>query len=373
MRTRVVMFSAVELAVALFASGPAASAVASAGGSAPGSAAPATVNNCPATGTGGPFYRVCSATMLHGPATFQGFQFGVTTTVTLPCLQPPLVVAPDLVPRTLTSKGIVKVTSDEGYAYLAFYVAGDEFEVGLEHLSQPASPYVYDLYIRHGTTATTGGKASFFWQGAQKLSCATPITLAVSVANFTYNEQEPSVDTRQPLPQPVICAEAFQKTALGTIDAASTPCDPYLTPDSATASTVCPRPGDAFGKGCTQPLTNPAWSGGCTTCAVAMLTAIAQNGPGGSVPKLPLPDGAAFGPVRWGSVNWGQDFYGTDPTDLTGYGGAWDADISTQHLAFGRPAATITVNGAEPSYAATVKLPCVPSTSGSDRWGCPPA
>lgn len=371
MRTRRITLGAVAMIVGLLAAGPVPPTAALAAPHTADPALAATVDNCPADGVGGPFYRVCSSTMMHGPTTFAGFQLGITTIVTLPCPQPPLVVAPDLVSRKLTSKGNVKVTSDEGYAYLAFYVAGDEFEVGLEHLSQPASPYVYDLYIRHGKTGAPKASSGFFWQGAQKLSCATPITLAIAVTNFTYNRHIPSVDTRQLLPQPVICAEAFQKTAAGTTDA-STPCDRYLTPDSATDSTVCPRPSDTFGKGCTQPLTNPAWSGGCTTCGVAMLTAIAQNCPGGSIPTTPLADGAAFGPVKWGSVNWGQEFYGPNPTDATVYGGSWDASISTQHLAFGTPTATITVAGAEPSYAATLKLTCVASPTGPDQWACPP-
>ncbi len=310
--------------------------------------ATASLTACPSKGIGGPFYRVCSSAIFAGEK-----GFGANAIITLPCTQS------DFVTRQyvgVVSKGKpVASTTDAGYTYFSFYVPGDELEVGFEHnhnLTSGATTY-YSLYLRHGEANTS------FWNinKDQALACGSRVDLTAFIA--LSNSRKVAIEV-------TVHVVGSSKGSLFVF--MPRPGQSALTPNEVPVSVTGQSNGQAevgaaVGTGSIAPLTEPGWTSGCAQCAVSMITAIAQNAPGGP-PTLPLQDGATFGPVTWenlwlitgsSSVRW--------TSARTGLKVEWKAPYARFSVPppAGPPAYTVT----------SIALGCTPSTSGTDRWKCP--
>ncbi len=309
-------------------------AVVPAGGGAPALAAGATA--CLSGGSGGPFLRVCSA-----PAAFAGSTKGIgaSVLVTAPC------TTSDFVERAYATGG---GTTDEGYAYLAFYAPGDELEVGLAHNFR-LGYNGYSLYVRHGHANTS------FWnidpsraaacgktvEISALLSFAKPGQVGIEVVYHVEGAKTGDIFVFERHP-----GQSQERPNMVPVNRASTPAGQAVYP---------------AGKGSIAPLDPANWSGGCTTCAVAMITAIAQNGPTHE-PTLPLEDGATFGPVSWG------DAY----LLVNGTPTPWTPARTGQVVLWKKGLATETHHGDPPSYTVTdVTVPCTaPKADDVDQWSC---
>ena len=131
---------------------------------------------------------------------------------------------------------------------------------------------------------------------------------------------------------------------------------PNEVPTSANGQARYPA-----GKGEIGVLATPAWQRGCPSCSIAMVTAVAQNGPAGNVPKLPLKDGASFGLVLWRGARL------FDGNAIL----SWTAKNTAQTLTWKKGITKVDMTGVPPNYNVFwVEVPCVPSLSGDDRWLC---
>jgi hypothetical protein len=317
-------------AVALVAVG----LVATAGARSPALAAGST--SCPSNGSGGPFLRVCSA-----PGAFAGSTRGIgaSVLVTPPC------TTSDFVERTYTTGG---GTTDEGYAYLAFYAPGDELEVGLMH-NVRLGFNGYSLYVRHGHANQS------FWNIDPSRAVACGKTVEVSVLLSVAKPGQVGIEV-------VYHVEGQAKGYIFVFErhAGDSQERPNMVPVNQT-STPAGRAVYPAGKGSITPLAPANWSRGCATCAVAMITAVAQNGPGAE-PVLPLQDGATFGPVGWGAAYLLVD----------GAPRAWTPARTGATVLWKKGLATETHRGGPPSYTVSdVTVPCsAPKSSDVDQWSC---
>jgi hypothetical protein len=270
--------------------------------------------NCPTTGQGGPFYRVCSN---------PGYS-GVKTDVSLSC---PATNPPDFVRHTSRQSGAVNY--DEGYVYAAIYAPTppgekytQEVEMGLEHNSNPRTssgvpinPEDYKLYVRYETV---------FWQLGGQIPCGN--------GQFLLQAEIYGA-------QPSITVTSLKTgTSWTSINA---DCSPTRT------------------KNCVPQVQGPEWGNGCDLCNTAMLTAIGQPipGTGGEIPT-PYDDGAGYGPVKWTNT----ELISGDAMPL------WQPWDSLKPLPYPN-SSVVKANGREPAYNVTIKMPCDPPTGGI-IWSC---
>jgi hypothetical protein len=302
--------------------------------------ASAAASACPSTGTGGPFLRVCSSNVFSGKA-----GIGANAVVSLPCS------TKDFVVRTVTSyNGTVSTTTDEGYVYFAFYAPGDEVEIGFSHNVQ-LGKNAYSLYVRHGNANQS------FWNfdPSQAIACGSSVDLeatiavkpgSVAVQVIDHVEGQGNGDIYTFEPHPGQSLERPNEIPVSSAGGSSPVSGPPLYP---------------AGKGGILPLSPAAWSG-CGQCSVAMLTAIAQNGPNGVTPTTPLADGATFGPVTWGNLYL---IVGSSPT-------VWTKARTGDVVTWEKDHATIDFHGDPPGYTVTsVTVPCkAPPKKSADKWSC---
>ncbi len=187
-------------------------------------------------------------------------------------------------------------TTDEGYAYFAFYAPGDEMEVGYFHNPNlPGDPYT--LYVRHGlkyragVSASTARPTTGFWTAPPDTAVACGSTISLQVL-LGYENGGIIV---QLIGNPMGAAKQYLYEF--RLKVPYTVMYPNQVPISSNGQAVFPA-----GTGSIAPLDEPGWANGCPRCSIAMITAIAQNGAYGIVPAVPFEDGAAFGPVDWERV-----------------------------------------------------------------------
>ncbi len=315
--------------------------------SAPASAAPAPASACPNGGEGGPFLRICSTNVFSNGPRF----VGAHAFIVLPC------GTTDLVRRDyVTGLGNkpTGTTTDEGYAYFAFYAPGDEMEVGYFHNPNLAGD-PYTLYVRHGlksragVSASTAQPATGFWTAPSgtAVPCGSTVSLQVLlgyentgiVIQLTGNAMGAS---KQYLYE-------FRLNVPNTV------MYPNQVPISFNGQATYPA-----GTGSIAPLDEPGWANGCPTCSIAMITAIAQNGAYGIVPAVPFEDGAAFGPVDWERATL-EDGNAEVP---------WAPGQTAKEVRWLEGFSRVHYTGAPPSYSVVVAEPCETSDQGPDRWSC---
>ena len=270
---------------------------------------------CPETGVGGPFYRVCSN---------PGYS-GVKTDVSLSC---PASDPPDFVRHNSTPPHPSSFNYDEGFIYAAIYAptpprqAFQEVEMGLEHNSKPRTASGaplhaedYKLYVRYGTDS---------WQLSGQIPCGNGQFLLQAQVNGA---------------QPSITVTSLKTGKSWT--SINSDC-------SATQTTNC-----------VPQVQGPEWGNGCDLCNTAMLTAIAQPSPGvGGETRTPYDDGAGYGLVKWTNA---ELISGTTTIP-------WQPSDTLTPLQYPN-SSVVTVNGREPAYNVTIKLPCGPPTGGI-TWSC---
>ncbi len=298
-------------------------------------ASQAAATTCPSGGAGGPFLRVCSIALTRSP-TGPETAVGAGSLITLPCS------TGDLKARKYydSSGHVIGATTDEGYVYFATYAAGgEEIEVGYFH--NPNLRFNgYTLYVRHKS----------FWN--QSTSEATPCGTTVGLSSaIEYDKTNRSVAH-------VIVQNVLHGGRSGEV---------YDFSAKAGQATMVPYeftlnggPTHA-GKGVIAKLSEAAWQNACEGCTIGMLTAIAQNVPGGVSPN-PLNDGAAFGPVSWNKILIADH----DRTGVT-----WTSAMTGPTIVWKPGVTKATKSGAPPTYTVnTVQVRCVASTTGNDRWTC---
>lgn len=300
------------ISVVLLFSGNMASNAASAASS-PNRATVATVA-CPEAAVGGPFWRLCTKPLFQS-ASLQAYD-GVAGVIKLPCSA---TTAPDFRKRFgMFGKGKT-TTTDEGYAYFSYNDAYSAFEVGLEHNSQAGNYTSYKLYA----TGIPGNPG--FHQYPGQISCNRRLLISFQLTH--------AFDQGVELKWGVL----------------------YVEVDDS-------RSGEVLGYfNYVIPIIRP-WIG--CSCRLSVVTAIAQGGPHGPVPR-PLPDGASYGPVGWS----GLEYY----TSSTA-GWITAADIQYSKAFTGGVATIQPPSGTLPDITVgPITLPCKArsqSTSPSDYWSC---
>jgi hypothetical protein len=235
---------------------------------------------------------------------------------------------------------------DAGYAYFAVYAPGDEFEVGyFQNYRLPGNAYT--LYVRHGA----------FWNADKSYAvpCGTEVYLLVT---FGYG----SADYRYPTQLDVTSGLVDPQTGgIGTVWYYTFTMGPTAPAEIVPEGTLLTEAQErhSAGRGHITGLTKPGWVGGCQACTIAMITAIAQNGATpAEIQSNPLQDGAAFGPVTWARISLlNSSVY---RPWAVGQIVTWKPGYTTG-----------AVVGSPPNYAIPeIRVGCVPSTAGDDRWGC---
>jgi len=299
-----------------------------------------TTTACPAGGEGGPFLRMCSKQVFGGAQTV----VGAVAEVTLPCS------TTDFKHRVFVPKGD---TYDAGYVYFAVYAPGvksDELEVGFFHNHNLAAPNDYSLYVRHDG----------IWNEPPAHAVACNASYYMSVV-FVYGSSGPPVVqvAYQPVVTPLLSSVVdgydytFDVTTLGGL---------LVPTENSLGGNGLSDNGAAVGKGGIGEPDSADWTSHCSACAVAMITAIAQNGPNNTVPKIPLQDGSSFGPVTW-----------HDASLLDGANALeWDSAEMQTILSWKKGVSTEPYTGAAPNYTVTkVDEPCkTPPSPLVDRWTC---
>jgi hypothetical protein len=284
---------------------------------------------------------------------------GVVAQVTLPCTKTDFKKREYFLKNGQDAK---KGTTDAGYVYFATYAPGtpsQELEVGFEHNANLAFNG-YSFYVRHG--------GMWNQDPTQANQCGGSYFMTVVLLYGTGGS-------------PIIQA-AYQSTVLvqgGWRNGFNYTFEPSPGATTTWTARVNPlnddegSPGFPSGKGDITPLTNAGWANGCSSCNVAMITAIAQEVPkfdandqlvGSKPPTDPVPDGAKFGPVSW------RYAFLIDGARVV----KWNQQVKTSTLVW-KPPVTITntppVIGAPPSYTVPkVELQCAASQAGTDRWSC---